>query len=92
MKYNTTIENDDALPIPYVIIVGKDELLIKQLYKGNAILLDVNYITSNKAGAFILVGSFGGEPSRVIIEPSPNLLIKYANESIPPTPSNPEKV
>lgn len=77
MKYNTTVQNDGALPIAYARLAAGKLASVDQLYKDRPLMMDISYITGTAAGDLKLVGSGGNE---YVINVTPDLNIKFVND------------
>lgn len=85
MKYNTTVQNDGALPIAYARLANGKIATVDQLYKDRPLMMDISYITCTAAGDIKLVGSGGNE---YIFCPSADLNIKFVESNDKVTPPN----
>jgi hypothetical protein len=83
MEYNCTISNTDALPIPYAIVTGKDDVIVNSLYKDKPQFLWCDYITGSGNGDMKFVGRLGETHIRLIIAPVPALNVKFESPKKP---------
>lgn len=92
MKYNTTIQNDGALPIPYAVTVGGKIARIDTLTRDKPQFLDVSYITGTVGGDLRLVCVGERSGYEMVINVTPDLNIKYVQDNDKVTTSNAESV
>jgi hypothetical protein len=78
MQYNTIIQNDGALPIPYAVKAG-EHISVQSIVKDKPLHLNVQFMTGTIAGQIEL----RCDRSTVILSPEPDLTIKFTNVTQP---------
>jgi hypothetical protein len=76
MKYNCTIQNESALPLPYSTFDGKD-ITVGSLFKNKPMFIWVDYITgSNDGQCFRFNCKIKGVPGVLVMPVDSELNIK----------------